>query len=630
MPFRAPLVERTMRIGVRLIAFAFLCAPVQSTDAQTLYMPRGVKKAYERGTRLPDGRPGPRYWQNRARYTMTLTTSPPNRNVSGSEQIVYYNNSPDTLSRLAIRFIVNIHKPGATRAGNASEEYLTSGVTVDAFAVNGQSAPWRTNGGFTVQTVTLPAPLMPRDSVRLSFDWHYDASRESGREGAIDSTTFFLAYAYPRVSVYDDYNGWDTSAFDDRLEFYSDFNDYDVTVKVPANFVVWGTGTLRNPAEVLQPAILQRYQSSLTATQTINVATAAELRAHAVTAQQPMNAWHFTATNVPDVAFATSDHYVWDAGSVAVADGRPRVSVQAAYNDTSADYRHMVRFAAHALDWLSRGWPGVPYPYEKTTVVQGPAGMEYPMMANDESYGADTVFARFVAEHEIAHTYFPFYMGINETRYTFMDEGMTTATEYLLNVANLGQQKADSFFKQFRVSGWVNNPSPNEDLPVITPNVTGDLGYGRPALGYLALKEMLGDSLYRKALHAYMDRWHGKHPTPWDYFNTYSNVTGRDLGWFWQSWFFEPGYIDLRVANVTGPRAVIENVGGMPAPFDLVVRYADGTSTTLRQTAAVWKADRKRATIQIPARKRVTSVELGHGIWMDADTSNDRWPVTRM
>jgi len=621
---------RSLRAWMLFTALALVVAPASDAHAQTLYMPRGVKKAYEKKTRLPDGRPGPNYWQNRARYTITLTTSPPNRSVSGTEQIVYYNNSPDTLRRLAIRFIVNIHKPGAPRAGGASDDYLTSGVTVDAFAVNGQSTPWRTNGGFTVQGATLPTPLMPHDSVRLAFDWHYDMSRESGREGAIDSTTFFLAYAYPRVSVYDDYNGWDSTPFDDRLEFYSDFNDYDVTVKVPANFVVWGTGTLRNPAEVLQPAILQRFQSSLTATQTINVATAAEMRAHAVTVQQPMNAWHFTSANVPDAAFATSDHYVWDAGSVAVDPRRPRVSVQAAYNDTAADYRHMVRFAGHALDWLSHEWPGVPYPFEKTTVVQGPAGMEYPMMANDESYGADTIFARFVAEHEIAHSYFPFYMGINETRYPFMDEGMTTGFEYLLNVANIGRQKADSFFKTFRVSGWVHNPSPNEDVPIITPNVTGDVGYGRPALGYLALKEMLGDSLYRKALHAYIDRWHGKHPTPWDYFNTFTNVTGRDLNWYWQSWFFQDGYIDLALASVSGSRAVIENVGGMPAPFDVVVHYADGTSATLHQTAAAWKADRRRAVVKLPGAKRIASVELEHGIWMDADTSNDRWPVTRM
>ena len=228
-----------------------------------------------------------------------------------------------------------------------------------------------------------------------------------------------------------------------------------MTVRVPANYVVWGTGTLVNAAEVLQPAVLQRFQASQTSDQAIHVATAADLRARAVTAQQPVNTWHFTAANVPDVTYALSDHYVWDAGSVVVDDrASRRASVQAAYNDTAADYRHMVRYASHALDWLSHQWPGVPYPYEKTTVVQGPAGMEYPMMANDESY-ADTSFSRFVAEHEIAHSYFPFYMGINETRYGFMDEGMTTAIEYLRNTVNFGRQRADSFFKQFRGQAWV-------------------------------------------------------------------------------------------------------------------------------------------------------------------------------
>jgi len=342
-----------------------------------------------------------------------------------------------------------------------------------------------------------------------------------------------------------------------------------------------------------------------------------------------MNAWRFRATNIADVAFATSDHYVWDAGSVAVEAGsRPRVSVQAAYNDTAADYRHIVRYASHALDWLSHEWPGVPYPFEKTTVVQGPAGMEYPMMANDESY-PDTLFSRFVAEHEIAHSYFPFYMGINETRYTFMDEGMTTATEYLLNIANMGRQKTDSFFKEFRVKGWVVNDSPMEDLAIVTPNTTGDNGYGRPALGYLALKEMLGDSLYRRALHEYIARWHGKHPTPWDYFNTYNNATGQNLDWFWQRWFMDNGYIDVGIASVTsarnGTRVVLDNVGGMPAPVTLVVNYTDGSADSLRQTAAIWKTDVRRATLTLPTRKPVQSVALEGGIWMDANAANDRW-----
>jgi len=174
---------------------------------------------------------------------------------------------------------------------------------------------------------------------------------------------------------------------------------------------VWGTGTLSNAASVLQPEVLQRFTRSLTSDETIRVATHDDVAGKRVTAQNATNTWRFTATNIPDMAFNVSDHYVWDAGSVVVDDAtRRRGSVQAAYNDTAADYRHMVQYGRHALDWLSRNWPGVPYPYEKTTVVQGFAGMEYPMMANDESY-ADTVFSRFVAEHEIAHTYFPFYMG---------------------------------------------------------------------------------------------------------------------------------------------------------------------------------------------------------------------------
>jgi hypothetical protein len=242
--------------------------------------------------------------------------------------------------------------------------------------------------------------------------------------------------------VYDDYNGWDTMAFTDLQEFYSDFNDYDVAVTVPANYVVWGTGKLLNPSEVLRPTYLERYNRSLTADQTITVASLAELRSKSVTTQGKNNTWRFHADNIPDMTYALSNHYVWDAASVVVDPATSRrASVQAAYNDTATDFHHMVQFAQHGLDWLSRNWPGVPYPYEKTTVVEGFAGMEYPMMVNDESY-ADTVFSRFVAEHEIAHTWFPFYMGINETRYAMMDEGWATTFEYLIGSADLGEARA--------------------------------------------------------------------------------------------------------------------------------------------------------------------------------------------
>ncbi|HXI99210.1 MAG TPA: M1 family metallopeptidase [Gemmatimonadaceae bacterium] len=611
-------------------------SPVPLTGGGALYMPRNVKAAFRKGTRSPDGRPGPAYWQNRGRYNIAITALPPDRTIRGSEQIVYMNNSPDTLRNPVIKLFLNIHKPGAPRVGGASPEYLTSGVRVDSLAVNGVATAWECNDNcFTWQRVRLASPLLPHDSLRLAFKWHYDVSKESGREGMLDSTTFFLAYFYPRVAVYDDYNGWDTMNFTDMQEFYSDFNDYDVAITVPANYVVWGTGTLLNPAELLQPKFLQRYTQSFTSDQTINVASRAEMVSKTVTTQSPRNTWRFRATNIPDMTFNLSDHYVWDAASVVVDDAtHRRASVQAAYNDTAADFHHMVQFARHGLDWLSHNWPGVPYPFEKTTVVQGQAGMEYPMMVNDESY-PDTVFSRFVVEHEIAHSWFPFYMGINETRYAMMDEGWATTFENLIGIADLGKQAASGFFEQFRVNNWAQNPSPLEDLPIVTPadgltgGPYGDNAYGKPALGYLALKDMLGDATFGKALHGFMDRWHGKHPIPWDFFNSVNDITGQNLNWYWNSWYFSNNYIDLGIGGVekagNGYTVVLNNIGGMPVPVDLEAHYGDGSNEVVHETAAIWAADQRRATVTIPTGKSLQSLNLNGGIWVDADSTNNRW-----
>ncbi len=631
------LLNWTGPLATKSWLLALLWVPLfPEPAAQSLYMPRAVKQAFAHGTRSADGRPGSRYWQNRARYSITVTAMPPDRKITGTEQITYWNNSPDTLPYLVIKLFLNIHKPGAPRAGGAGDAYLTSGVHIDAFSVNGQTTPWQDEPrSFTWRRVRLPTALAPRDSVRLSFDWHYDVSLQSGREGMIDSTTYFLAYFYPRVAVYDDYNGWDTMDFTDQQEFYSDFNDYDISVKVPANYVVWGTGTLLNPSAVLQPEHLRRFQVSFASDETIHVATKEELVAKSVTLQAPVNTWHFKADNVPDMAFGLSDHYDWDAASVVVNDvTHRRASVQAAFNDSAADYHHMAQFGRHALGWLSHNWPGVPYPYEKTTVFQGFAGMEYPMMANDQTY-ADTTFSRFVAEHEIAHTYFPFYMGINETRYGFMDEGWATTFEYLIGQEDVGKERAVSFFQQFRVNGWIRDPSPLGDLPIITPAdvlkgvAYGNNAYGKAALGYLAAKDLLGDASFRKSLHEFMDRWHGKHPIPWDFFNTFNDVSGKNLNWFWRNWYFSNNYIDLAVGSVrktrTGYSVVIDNIGGMAAPVDLRVRYGDGSTDTIHETPAIWESNQQLATVAIATRKAIQSLELEGGVWVDADSSNNVW-----
>ena len=611
------------------------CGFLLQGQAQNLYIPRDIKKAYEKGTRAADGKPGKNYWQNTSRYNISITVLPPNRNVQGTEQITYFNNSPDTLKQLNMKLILNIHRPGATRYASTTPDYLTQGIQVDSIFVNGAKKEWDNAKALgTYQFVALDQPLMPHDSVKLNITWHYELSLKSEREGMIDPTTFYIGYFYPRVSVYDDYNGWDRLEFNDRQEFYNDFNDYTLKVTVPKNFIVWATGTLQNPNQVLQPEYAKRLQKSMTSDAVMHIATADDLAKKNITAQNDLNTWIWTANDISDLAVGVSDHYDWDAGSVVVDDAtHRRASMQAAFADNSVDFHLAVKWGLHALDYLSHGLPGVPYPFPKMTAFQGFADMEFPMMVND-SHETDLADAELLQDHEMAHTYFPFYMGINETRYGYMDEGWATTFELFLGYTEVGKAASEEVYRNFRVKKWIFDPSTSEDLPIITPTSELTRGYGnnayvKPSLSYIALKDMLGDEGFKKALHVYMNNWHGKHPIPWDYFNSMSAGSGKNLNWFFNNWFFTNNYIDLNLQSVskdkTGYMLAIQNIGGFAIPFDVKVTYADGTTESLHQTPAVWEYNQKQISVHVKTNKAVQSIFLDNGIFMDADISNNKW-----
>lgn len=624
----------------KLLLLLFVLTVQNSFAQQPLFMPQNIKQAYSKNSRRADGKAGKNYWQNYGRYTIDVTANPPNKTIKGTETISYINNSPATLNSLMIKLILNIHKPGAARQRAADEAYLADGIIIDKFMVNNVEKPFGNAGANTMQQVRLSDGVVSGDSVQLKFEWHFTLSEQSGREGKLDSTTFFLAYFYPRIAVMDDVFGWDRMNFTDAQEFYNDFNDYEVSVTVPKNYLVWGTGDLTNAAEVLQPNFLEKYNKSFTSNEVINIVTQQDLDEKNITTQNPTNTWRWKAKNVSDVAFCISDHYVWDATSVVVdkKTGR-RASCQSAFLNKSKNFHNQAKHIKHSLDWFSNNWPGVPYPFAKSTIIQGFADMEYPMMAND-SPQEDDVIQRFIAEHEIGHSYFPFYMGINEHRYGFMDEGWTTAFEYLIGINNLGKEKAANFFKQFRVAGWALNPSDESQIPIITPGnilsgqTIGNNQYGKPALAYLALKDMLGDDLFRKSLHGFMDRWNGKHPIPWDMFNSFSNLSGKDLNWFWTNWFFTPYYMDVAVENVvadkTGATITLKNIGGFAIPVDFEIEYSDGSKETKHFTAAIWEANQTNATANITTAKRITYLKADGGIFMDANEKDNAWGTKKI
>lgn len=611
-----------------IILSLFFCLTLLGAGAQTLPMPTDIAKAYANGTRSLDGKPGKKYWQNYGRYNISLTVTPPSSIIKGVEEIVYVNNSPDVLKSLNMKLIMNVH----SSRGAATPSAAT--IRVDDIQINGAKANWDNDKATTTnQMVDLTSPLMPHDSLKLNITWHYELSRGQSREGIIDSTSFYLAYFYPRVSVYDDYKGWDTQPHTGGLEFYNDFNDYTLHVTVPKNFIVWSTGTLQNPGSVLQPEAAKRLEESMTSDSTVHIATPQDLSSKTVTAQNEMNTWTWKADNISDMAVGISDSYNWDAASVIVDDvAARRASVQAAFPDSSEDFHHSVQFSRFALGWFSHNWPGVAYPFPKMTAFQGFADMEYPMMVND-SHTEDLGFAQMVQDHEIAHTFFPFYMGINESRYAFMDEGWATTLELLIGRVEKGKEAAENFYKKFRVTRWTKGKHEKE-MPIITPSneVTfgsGNNAYGKPSLSYLALKDMLGDELFKEALHTYMDNWHGKHPIPWDYFNSMNAGSQKDLNWFFYNWFFTPSYIDLALNKATKDggsyKLDIKNIGGFAVPFDIVATYADGTFESFHQTPIVWQKNQKQVSITVRPSKEVKSLMLDGGIFVDANDKDNSW-----
>ncbi|MBP2282459.1 hypothetical protein H4V97_000777 [Flavobacterium sp. CG_23.5] len=607
----------------------------QNGIAQELYTPRNIKESYLKESRSTTGKPGKKYWQNKGNYTMEISVNPDTKIVSGTESIVYENNSNDTLKTIVIRFVNNLHKPMSPRGGEVSEDFLSAGLTLTSVKINDEIYNENAKNWGTVGSVKLKKPLLPHTKATLNINWNYPLSKESGREGQIDDSTFFVAYSYPRVSVYDDYNGWDRLPHTDRQEFYNDFNDYTFSIKAPKNYVVYATGDLLNPEEVLQAEYAARLKKSYTTDEVMHIANEQEMKDGKVTLQNDMNTWKFKANSISDVCFGLSNHYLWDAGSV-IVDNKTnrRVSTQAAYDVKGTDFINSVKNNNYALAWFSNNWPGVPYPFSKMTAFQGFADMEYPMMVNDSQMG-DPVFAQLVQDHEIAHTYFPFYMGINESRYAFMDEGWATTLEYLIGIAEHGKEAADKFYKNFRVNRYINDKSAEEDQPIISMSSQvsgvgyGNNSYGKASLSYLALKDMLGDDLFKKALHNYMQDWNGKHPIPWDYFYSMNSSAGKNLNWFFNNWFFSNNYIDLAIVNSSSKASnnsiSIKNEGGFAIPFDINIVYVDGTKETVHKTPAVWEANQKMVKFTFKGNKKVKSVTLDGGIFMDATPINNTW-----
>ena len=620
----------------RLFTVLFCCAPFINQAQTTLPVPLNTMQAIDKGSRTLTGQPGPHYWQNRADYTIRVHFDPSTRLVSGSESIVYSNNSPDSLRQLVFKLYPNLYKKGAARMMPISPEDLTDGVAISNLVIGGEPVEAARNNRRRRADGTdlaVPSPMLtPGQSTTVSLDFAYTLNKGSHiRTGQIDSGAFFIAYFFPRIAVYDDIDGWNRIPYLGPQEFYNDFCNFSVSVTVPGDYLVWGTGTLVNRGDVLSSSINQRIDAAGAADSVVTIIDTTDLLHKGITRSSDSNTWNFEAKNVTDFVFAVSNHYIWKASSLIVdpASGR-RTRVDAVFNPNHRDYYEVVDFARKTVQAISYTFPAWPYPYPHETVFDGLDQMEYPMMVNDNPLDSRPD-AIELTDHEIFHTLFPFYMGCNETKYAWMDEGWATIGEWIISPL-IDPTIVDSY----GVESYARDAGKEADLPIITlstQETDNDYflnSYPKPAMGYLYLKDMLGDSLFLRGIHKYMEDWHGKHPTPLDFFGSVNAGTGRNLNWFWKRWFYDGGYPDLAISDVRHKddawTIVVANKGGKPVPVDLTIEYKDGSKEKIHRSIAVWEHE-TRLNISFNAARPVTRIRLGSTYTPDSHPADNVFEV---
>ncbi len=551
-----------------------------------------IRRAFAAGTRDSTGRPGRSYWQLRVDYTIDAGLDPATSTVTGRETVVIHNTSPDSLSTIQLRLDQNIFAANVPKAESVTE--ITDGMPVTRLTVNGEAVDlnppprrFRRGGpapdvalaaygiGETSARITLPNPVPPGGSATLGAEWHFRVALSDGmrglRMGRWDDSLYQVAQWYPRVAVYDDLRGWDTDPYLGPSEFYNNFGHFDVTIEVPAGWLVGATGVLQNPDDVLTGPVRERLSHVLESDSVLSIVPAGGGGAGEGTQPGARLRWHFVADSVADVAWATSDRFVWDATRAEIP-GAGTVPVNIFYLPGNARrYADAGPTVRHALQFYSKLW--MPYAFPTMTIVDGPeGGMEYPMFIMS-SVGA--------ADHETGHEWWPMMVGVNETWYGFMDEGFNQYMNRLSRSDRQGQPaNVDGLGQAYgQISG------DEHEAPLMwDANYGGPMysfqAYGKAPMMLSMLGGIVGDSAVWRAMSEYARAWRFKHPSPWDYAFFMDRALHRDLGWFWYSWLFTTDAVDGSIQKVAtaGHRTTVtvHQDGQMPSPVVLEVHFAPG------------------------------------------------------
>lgn len=533
--------------------------------------------------RTGSGAPGVKYWQQKADYNIEIELNDQNQSITGKETITYHNNSPDILKYLWLQLDQNVlaqenslastdigalvdsaaAKTYAARVSDFKAGFLVKGVTTTA------GAPLRYTINNTMMRVDLPQPLKPGEKYAFNIEWSFNIVDRSvfGQRSGLEyfpedgNYLYTIAQFFPRMCVYDDYEGWQNKQFLGRSEFTLPFGDYKVRITVPADHMVGATGVLKNPTEVLTKTEIERFNAAKTSfDKPVIIVTQAEAIQKEKSKSSQKKTWEFHAENVRDFAFCSSRKFIWDAQAVKIGDKTPLAMSYYPKEGNPLWEKESTKAVKNTLEVYSKFTVDYPYPVA-ISVHTASIGMEYPMICfnfgrpnKDGTYSATTRQGMIgVIVHEVGHNFFPMIINSDERETTWMDEGINTFVQLMTEL----ERYPDIQWSRGTPAGLAPylKGEKYKQRPLMTNGDQviefGNEQYAKAATGlYMLRQTIMGAELFDKAFKEYATRWAFKHPKPADFFRTMEDASAVDLDWFWKGWFYTTDDCDQSIDQV--------------------------------------------------------------------------------
>lgn len=538
--------------------------------------------------RTASGAPGPNYWQQRADYAIEVEINDETQELTGKEVITYHNNSPEPLQFLWLQLDQNIFaKDNFTNKvkegglydslpsyflpySNIAFEYDGGFKLKSVSDLKNKPLPYIIN--YTMMRIDLPVALKSGEKFSFVIEWSYkDYERmmftdgRGGYEYFPDDGNYLYAFAqwYPRMCVFDDYEGWQNKQFTGLSEFALAFGNFDVKITVPSDHIVGATGTLLNASDVLTKEQLDRFEKlKKSFDKQIFVVTEEEARKKEKQRSTKKSTWVFHAENVRDFAFTSSRKFIWDGMAVKIGDKTPLAMSLYPKEGNPLWERESTRAIRHTLEVYSSRTFDYPYPVAYS-VHTADIGMEYPMICfnwgrpgRDGRYSQATLTKTIsVITHEIGHNFFPMIVNSDERQWGWMDEGLNTFLEGETVRERYPQLNFTDGLPR-SITGYMRGDK-SEMRPVMisSENLSEEeytaVIYYKPAAALTLLRNtIMGPALFDKAFKTYAERWAFKHPKPADFFRTMEDASAVDLDWFWRGWFYGTDAVDVELSDV--------------------------------------------------------------------------------